>query len=75
MARTCPAGKRTPIAIYRGAEAWCRDHPNADFVPRFAIPWGNIYDWRCASGSAKVVKQIEEIDRHGFVARYWKPAN
>jgi hypothetical protein len=70
-----PCGKANSNRDLPGAEAWCRDHPNADFVPRFAIPWGNIYDWRCASGSAKVVKQIEEIDRHGFVARYWKPAN
>ena len=63
-----PCGKANSDRDLPGAEAWCRDHPNADFVPRFAIPWGNIYDWGCASGSPKVLKRIEEIDPHGFVA-------
>jgi hypothetical protein len=36
---------------------------------------GNIYDWRCASASPKVIKQIEEVDPRGFVARYWKLAD
>ena len=70
-----PCAKANSDRDLPGAEAWCRDHPNADFVPRFAIPWGNIYDWGCASGSPKVIKQIEEIDSHGFVARYWKLAD
>jgi hypothetical protein len=55
-----PCGKANSNRDVPGAEAWCRDHPNADFVPRFAIPRGNIYDWGCASGSPKVLKQIEE---------------
>jgi hypothetical protein len=70
-----PCGKANSDRDLPGAEAWCRDHPNADFVPRYAIPWGNIYDWRCAGGRPKVIKQIEEIDSRGFVARYWKQAD
>jgi hypothetical protein len=38
-----PCGKANSDRDLPGAEAWCRDHPNAEFVPRFAIPWGNIY--------------------------------
>jgi hypothetical protein len=37
-----PCGKANSDRDLPGAEAWCHDHPNADFVPRFAIPWGNI---------------------------------
>jgi hypothetical protein len=70
-----PCGKANSDRDLPGAEAWCRDHPNATFVPRFAIPRGNIYDWGCAGGSPKVIKQIEEIDPRGFVARYWNPAD
>jgi hypothetical protein len=70
-----PCGKVNSDRDLPGAEAWCRDHPNADFVPRFAVPSGNIYDWGCAGTSPKVIKQIEEIDPRGFVARYWKPAD
>lgn len=46
-----------------------------DFVPRFAIPWGNIYNWGCGDGTRKVIARIEDIDPRGFVARYWKPAD
>lgn len=70
-----PCGKANSDRDLPGAEAWCRGHPNAEFVPRFAIPRGNIYNWGCAAGMPKVIAQIEEIDPRGFVARYWKPAD
>jgi hypothetical protein len=70
-----PRGKANADRDLPGAEAWCRDHPNADLVPRFAIPWGNIYDWGCADGTPKVMAKIENIDPRGFIARYWKPAD
>jgi hypothetical protein len=48
-----PCGKANSDRDLPGAEAWCRDHANADLVPRFAIPWGNIYNWGCADGTPK----------------------
>jgi len=68
-----PCGKANSDRRLLGAEAWCRDHPDADFIPRFAIPSGNIYNWRCAAGAPQILGQIDEIDPRGFVARYWKP--
>lgn len=70
-----PCGKANSDRDPPGAKAWCHDHPNAGFVPRFAIPQGNIYNWGCVGGRPKVLTQIEEIDPRGFVARYWKPAD
>jgi hypothetical protein len=70
-----PCGKANSDRRLPGAEAWCRDHPSADFIPRYAIPAGNIYGWRCAAGIPEVVDRIEDIDPRGFVARYWKPAD
>lgn len=68
-----PCGKANSDRRLPGAEAWCRDHPDARFIPRFAIPSGNIYNWRCDAAAPEVLGQIEEIDPRGFVARYWKP--
>jgi len=68
-----PCGKANSDRRLPGAEAWCRDHPDADFIPRFAIPSGNIYNWRCAAGAPQILGLIDEIDPRGFVARYWKP--
>jgi hypothetical protein len=70
-----PCGKADADRRPAGAQAWCRAHPDADFIPRSAIPWGNIYDWRCAASAPQILRQIEEIDPRGFVARYWKPAD
>ena len=67
-----PCGKANTDRRLPGAEPWCREHREADFIPRFAIPSGNIYNWRCFAGAPEIVSQIEEIDARGFVARYWK---
>jgi hypothetical protein len=68
-----PCGKANADRHPRGAETWCRDHPDSDFIPHFVIPPGNIYDWRCIAGRAEITGQVEEIDPRGFVVRYWKP--
>jgi hypothetical protein len=67
-----PCGKANSDRRLPGAEAWCREYPGADFVPRFAIPSGNIYSWRCSGGVPKIVSQADEINPRGFVTRYWK---
>jgi hypothetical protein len=68
-----PCSKANSDRRLPGAEAWCRDHPDAGFIPRFVIPSGNIYNWRCVADAPQILGQIEEIDPRGFVARYWKP--
>jgi len=69
-----PCGKANADRRLPQAEAWCREHADDDFVPRYMLPIGNIYHWRCVAGTPKIVVQIETIDPRGFVARYWKPA-
>jgi hypothetical protein len=70
-----PCGKANTDRDPRGAKAWCHGHPDADFIPHFAIPSGNIYHWRCAAGRPEIAGQAEAIDPRGFVARYWRPLN
>lgn len=67
-----PCGKANTDQHPSGAEAWCRDHPDADFIPNAAIPWGSVYRWRCVAGTAAIVGQPDAIDSRGFIARYWK---
>lgn len=68
-----PCGKANVDRHPAGATAWCRDHPDADFVPGFAIPSGNIYRWRCSRGASEILGEAEEVDPRGFIARFWKP--
>ncbi|MBV9552421.1 MAG: hypothetical protein JO032_06465 [Alphaproteobacteria bacterium] len=68
-----PCGKANFARHLPGAEAWCRDHADADIVPKFATGSASVYSWRCAGRTAKVVEQVDEVDERGFIARYWKP--
>ena len=69
-----PCGKANTSQTSAGATAWCHDNPNANVVPAFAVGHDTIYLWHCDNGIAKPGKQIEAVDKRGFVARYWKKA-
>ncbi len=68
-----PCGKanqsRVPGA---GLLAWCREHPESDFVPAFAAGHDTVYAWRCAGGTPQAGKQVLDVDKRGFVARFWR---
>lgn len=67
-----PADKsRTPGT---GARAWCKQNPNADFIPAYATGHSTIFAWRCANGVPKIEKQVLDVDTQGFVAQFWHPA-
>ena len=55
-----------------GASDWCRDHANSDFVPAFATGHDTIYAWRCDGQRAVIGRQVERVDRQGFVAENWR---
>ena len=65
-------GKADPRTGNSGASDWCRDHANSDFVPAFATGHDTIYAWRCDGRRAVIARQIEHVDRQGFVAENWK---
>jgi hypothetical protein len=65
-------GKADTRTTNPGASNWCRDHPSSDFVPAFATGHDTIYAWRCEGQRAVVERQVEHVDRQGFVAENWK---
>jgi hypothetical protein len=65
-------GKADTRTSNAGASRWCGDHPNADFVPAFAAGHETIYAWRCEGARAVVERQVEHVDRQGFVAENWR---
>jgi hypothetical protein len=67
-----PCGKANTARTNSGADAWCRDNPNATFVPAVASGHDTIYRWRCRNGSADIERQESTVDRRGFIAQYWK---
>jgi hypothetical protein len=65
-------GKADTHTSNSGADGWCRDHANSDFVPAFATGHDTIYAWRCNGTRAVTERQFEHVDRQGFVAENWK---
>jgi hypothetical protein len=55
-----------------GAVAWCRDHPDAAFVPAFATGHDTIFAWACRNGAPRIAHQVHAVDAHGFITDYWK---
>jgi hypothetical protein len=75
----CTAGANLPCGRANtnrtpgpGMVDWCRDHPAADFIPAVATGHDTIYAWQCLEGVPHIVRQIDEVDAHGFIAQYWK---
>ncbi len=55
-----------------GATVWCRSHPDAPFVPKFATGHTTVFDWRCAGHQAAITAQVQQVDAHGFVRGAWR---
>ena len=68
-----PCGKantsRTPGP---GAVAWCRDHPNAAFIPAVATGHDTIFAWRCLDAVPQADWRVLDVDPRGFIGTYWK---
>lgn len=55
-----------------GAVDWCRDHPGATFIPAVVTGHDTIFAWECRNGAPRVVRQVQAVDKRGFITRYWK---
>jgi hypothetical protein len=60
---------RTPGA---GEVNWCRDHPDAAFIPMVATGHDTIYAWRCHGTAPQIARQVQDVDTRGFIASYWR---
>ena len=68
-----PCGKAdTKRAPSPGVVKWCRDNPDTEVVPAVATGHDTIYAWQCRAGMPSIVRQTLHVDRHGFIAEFWK---
>jgi hypothetical protein len=68
-----PCGKANTSRTVPGATDWCRQNPDAAFIPAFATGHDTIYEWRCHGSVAIPARQTSTVDSRGFIAMYWKP--
>jgi len=72
MGANLPCGKADTSRTSEGGTAWCRDHPDADFIPAYVTGHATIFDWRCHGGAPVIVRKAFHVDPRGFVAEFWR---
>ncbi len=45
---------------------YCRNNPNAEFIPAYVTGRDTIFEWRCRGGETEIVKQIATPDPRGW---------
>ena len=55
---------------HAGIRRYCRENPNADFVPAYLLA-GAAITWRCLKGQPAIV-ETEGVDERGYVKRFWR---
>ena len=55
-----------------GEVAWCRDNPDAGFIPAVATGHDTIYEWRCHAGAPQIGRKLLDADERGFIAQNWR---
>src|SRR5271167_3474406 len=75
----CTAGANLPCGRANASRTpgpgmvdWCREHPDAEFIPAVATGHDTIYVWQCRDGAPRIGRRILEVDARGFIAQYWR---
>ncbi|HWA81593.1 MAG TPA: hypothetical protein VG848_14950 [Acetobacteraceae bacterium] len=70
-----PCGKADTSRDLSGADEWCAQNQNSDFIPMYVTGHDTIYRWRCAGPKAVIIGTVFRVDPRGFVAEMWKQAD
>ena len=54
-----------------GIVDYCKENPEAEFVPAVAAGRATVYEWGCKNGAPEIVKQVLSADARGFIAEIW----
>jgi hypothetical protein len=70
-----PTSRATPKRISPGGTQartrYCRENPEATFVPAYATGHASIYSWSCSAGNAIPGKRLSKVDHRGFRVDFW----
>lgn len=74
----CAIGANIPCAAKAdlarrnvGADKYCRDNPEATFVPAYATGHETLFAWSCSLGHALPGKRMAKLDPRGYRTDFW----
>lgn len=70
-----PCGKANTSRTLPAADAWCAEHPGSDFIPMYVTGHDTVFRWRCQGANAVTIGQLLDLDRRGFLSRFWQPVD
>ncbi len=72
MGANLPCGKADTGTTLPAGDAWCRQNPNADFIPAYISGHDSVEPWRCSNGVPAIAGPAAAIDAQGYLSQYWK---
>jgi len=67
-----PCGKANTASTMPAGDDWCRQNPNADFIPAYITGHDNMHQWRCINGLPAITVKPERVDAQGYLSDDWK---
>ncbi|MEQ9618502.1 MAG: hypothetical protein RIG61_04950 [Deltaproteobacteria bacterium] len=55
----------------KGMTDYCKDNPNAEFIPAYASGRSTVYEWKCKGSKPEIVKKIIDADPVGYQKNIW----
>ncbi|MBN1993048.1 MAG: hypothetical protein JW953_10120 [Anaerolineae bacterium] len=52
-------------------EDFCQANPTADNIPAVVTGRATVYEWKCNTGKAEIIRQIFQADPQGYLADFW----
>lgn len=50
---------------------YCKQNPNAEFIPAVVTGRATVYEWQCENGSPSIARQLFQPDARGFLSHFW----
>ena len=67
-----PCGKLDGGRALTSARHYCRENPDAPFIPMVVTGHDTLNSWRCRAGVPEAAGPPERLDARGFIARLWR---
>jgi hypothetical protein len=67
----CGSKADTETTPGEGALWWCRENPDAEWVPVAATGRSTVFSWRCVGTRPMVERQWFSVDARGYQVEFW----
>jgi hypothetical protein len=71
----CDSKANTDKTPTQAMADFCKQTPDADFIPMYITGHETIYSWHCVKDQPALLEQISQVDDAGYIANIWYEVN